>query len=296
MTVLALGIGVNTAIFSILNAILFRPLPVRAPEELRYVDMLSRGTYFGGIIPYRYFLSLREHRDLFSDVTLVATLQDKVRISGQIDAAQGESVSSNYCDLLGITPVIGRGFVWADDEAVNAPRVAIISYDLWQTRFLGDPEILGKQLELSARGTFSGTYATWRGYTIVGVMPRGFRGVSSPWDATQYWVPFLRRAADAIDDDRSVMGVVVSTTLRGDPMMRFGQPVIRLRDGVSSDQAGAAVLVLGEQMQREIDPNNREFRLLLAESRRIRLPFDPRGQICQGGCSARSWPSRACSC
>jgi predicted permease len=279
--VLGLAVGVNTAIFSVINAILFKPLPVPAASELRYVYVSVRRTPpMSGVIEYRRFLELRERRDLFADVLLLASLRPQVRLAGQLDQVQGEMVSSNYFDLLGIKPFIGRGFVWAEDEAVNAPPVAVIGYDLWQARFAGDPDILGKTIDLSGART-SGAYGPWESYTIVGVLPRGFKGISNPWDATQYWVPFLRRAADHADQQRQI------DPRRGtDPVRHGGSVLVRLAPGVSDEHAAAAVADFGQRLRREQIPENPEYSIALSDTRRIRLPFDPRGTIVPGRLAA----------
>ncbi len=152
MLVLALGSGLNTAIFSVINAVLYRPPPVREPGELRYVytiSRLNRGPV--GRLSFGHFLELREQRDVFADVTLVDIVRrERIRAGTTIERAQGERVASNYFDLLGVKPIIGRGFAWDEDEAVNAERVVIISHDLWRTRYMSDSAVVGKTLDLSS--------------------------------------------------------------------------------------------------------------------------------------------------
>ena len=279
--VLALGIGVNTAIFSVVNAILFRPLPVHKPEELRYVYGVSRrAPRLTSGVAYRHFVEMRQQTDVFSDVLLMSTVRDKVRVAGNVDQAQGELVSSNYFEVLGVKPLLGRGFVWSDDEAVNAAPVAVISHDLWKARFLGDPAVLGKSIDLSMP-TFSGSYVPWRPYTIVGVMPAGFKGVSNPWDSTQYWVPFLRRQADMVEEQRRTHGSRIPPQML-DPQWRSGLPIGRVRPGLTLEQTSNAVGIFGERIRREAAPNITDWQLTVADSRRIRLPFDPGGQIVPG--------------
>ncbi len=278
--VLALGNGLNTAIFSVINAILYRPLPVHAPEELRYVYAASNVNGMPiAAVRYRHLLALREQRDLFADAMLVGRIRERVRSDIGTDRITGEMVSSNYFGLLGVTLLIGRGLAWDEDETTSGERVAVISYDLWRTRFLSDPDVLGKTLELSSEfgSSGAGSYASWRTHTIVGVSPPGFRGISSPWDSTQYWLPFLRHATDITDAERLARPGLASR--RPLPTDFSGLPVIRLRPGVSGDQAARRMRDFGDQMRQELPPKERDWSLSLSESRRIRLPFDPRGQI-----------------
>jgi predicted permease len=283
--VLALGNGLNTAIFSVINAILYRPPPVRSPGELRYVYTIS-GLNLNrtpvGALSYRHFLELREQRDLFTDVALVSTLRERVRSGSTIDRAQGERVSSNYFDLLGVAPSIGRGFIWDEDEAVRAERTVVISHDLWRTRFLSDPSIIGRTLDLSSDSWF-GSYSPWRPHAIVGVMPPGFKGMANPWDSTQYWVPFLRHAADAADLSRQIRGVDPRAP---GPVDYGGLPIVRLRHDVTSAQAALRVADFGERVRQQIVPNERDWSLQLYDARSVRFPFDPRGDIVPGRLAA----------
>ena len=283
--VLALGSGLNTAIFSVINAILYRQPPVRSPGELRYVYTI-RGLNLNrtplGTLSYRHFLELREQRDLFTDVTLVDTIHERVRTDSTIDRVQGERVTSNYFDLLGVAPSIGRGFIWDEDEAVNAERTVVISHDLWRTRYLSDPGVIGMTLDLSSDSWF-GSYSPWRSHTIVGVMPRGFRGMANPWDSTQYWVPFLRHAADAAEISRQVWGVDRRVPR---PVDYGGLPIVRLRHDVTSAQAVLRVSDFGERIRQQFLSNERDWSLQLYEARSVRFPFDPRGDIVPGRLAA----------
>ena len=127
--VLGLAIGVNTAIFSVINAILFRPLPVHAPDELRYMyAMVQRTPPVGTGLQYRHFLRLRQRGEIFSDVLLMGVLHPPLRVAGDLHSAQGEMVSSNYFDVLGLKPLIGRGFVMRCGPPGLAPRLHTARY------------------------------------------------------------------------------------------------------------------------------------------------------------------------
>jgi predicted permease len=277
--VLAVGNGLNTAIFSVVNAILYRPPPVRAPGELRYIYTVSRLNRTPiGALSYRYVLELRDQQDLFADVTVVHAIHERVRTGTSIERAQGEQVASNYFALLGVKPLIGRAFVWDEDESVTSERVVVISHDLWRTRFLSDPAVIGKTLELSSDSGF-GSYAPWRSHLIVGVMPPGFRGIASPWHSTGYWVPFLRHAADMAEVARQIRG---NDPRAPRPIDYGGLPIVRVRLDVTPAQAAARVSDFSERVRREVLPDDRDWSLRLFDSRSVKLPFEGGGNIVPG--------------
>ena len=272
--VLALGIGVNTAIFSVINAVLFRPLPVRAPEELRYLYTIQRtGGRPNGSTTYREFLDLRAKTTAFADVMLASMGRDKVRANAIVDTAVGEYVSANYFSVLGVQPFIGRAFGPGEDEAATGQPVAIISYDFWQSRFNADPDVLGKTVELT-QTAYSGSYSPWKTYTVVGVMPQGFRGLSV-WDPTQYWLSFLQRAAAMLTDPRYQRQ---PSPMRS-PLDFRGLPVARLNAGISDEQARTDVYAIAQALRPEFRGANPDWSLVVLDAIQVRLPFDPRGQI-----------------
>jgi putative ABC transport system permease protein len=281
--VLALGNGLNTAVFSVVNAILFRSPPVRDPGQLRYlyrVSPLDRGPV--PALSFRHLLDIRKNRDLLVDATLTSTVGGRIRTGMGIERARGERVAGSYFETLGVQPLIGRGFVWEVDEGINAERVVVISHDLWRTRFHSDPNVLGKTLELSSDTVF-GAYATWHPHTIIGVMPRDFRGMVSPWDATQYWVPFLRHAADEVDQARQTRGPGAQVS-RPDDFGGLG--IVRLREDASPPSVAAWLNDFNERAWREVTPARRGWSFQLLDARVVRFPFDPRGEIVPGRLAA----------
>ena len=274
--VLALGMGVNTAIFSVVNAVLFRPLPVRAADELRYLYTVQRagsGPYGG--TSYREFLELRARTTAFSDVLLAGRDREKVRANGIVETAVGEHVSVNYFDVLGVQPFIGRAFTPGEDEAPTGQPIAIISHEFWQSRFRGDPNVLGKTLQLTQRSAYWGAYSPWKVYTIVGVMPRGFKGLSV-WEPTQFWLSFVQWASGELNGPR-----YERFPERRPALLDFaGLPVGRLKPGVTDEQARAETLAIaqGFRSNYRADAAN-AWSLAVVDSLHVRMPFDPRGQI-----------------
>jgi predicted permease len=158
---LALGIGVNTAIFSLLDAILLRTLPVSHPESLVVLASCSRDSRVGDF-GYQDYLKLRDGNEAFAGI-LAASSQDHVDVETGADneAALRKIVSANYFSVLGVQPALGRGF--SDDED-NQP-VAVISNAFWNRSFSGSSAVIGKQIDLDGSA-----------FTVVGVAPAEFTG------------------------------------------------------------------------------------------------------------------------
>jgi predicted permease len=167
--------------------------------------------------------------------------------------------------------------VFGPDEAA-APGglpVAVISWHLWQTLFAGDPDILGRRLNLDLSPLSIGYYGPSRAYTVIGVMAPTFRGLASPWDPSEYWVPLVTRAADYW------VGVPDGTV--GKPSDPVGlTPVLmvgRRRPGVSLDRAQVVIETLGQGLEREVRTRIPAWGLTLTDAQRLRLPFDPQGLV-----------------
>jgi predicted permease len=158
---LALGLGANTAIFSLVDAVLLRELPVARPHELVFIE-----TAAGDTPPYPYLDRLRVGTSSFAEVAGVAADELRVEVDGQVEQVYGQIASGSYFDLLEVRPVAGR-LLTRDDEAL-APAVAVIGYSYWQRRFGGDPHAIGKTVTFGDRR-----------FTIVGVTPPGFWGLQA---------------------------------------------------------------------------------------------------------------------
>ena len=268
--VLALGIGVNTAIFSLVNAVLFRPPAVRAHAQLRYVYANPFQNFFS----YLDYRMLRDANEVFSDLIAVTQSEAKFAAGADVRLVGGEAVSANYFEALGVVPALGRAFSAAVDEAPDAERAVIISSRLWQRDYHSDPAVLGKTVTLTRRGVLAENQ--WPIYTIVGVAPAGFTGVASPWSPSDFWVPIVQRVSDyRRSGPTSREPLRVPTRDEAGVQIAIG----RLKPGVRDSAAASAIRTLGEQLWRANHPTNKEWSLVLQDSRRVRLPFDPRGQI-----------------
>ena len=161
---LALGIGANTALFTLINAVMWRMLPIRAPESL--LVLTQRQGPSVDDFSYQQYATLRDHAPALS-IAGFARARLNVRIDGQIEpTAEGQLVSGNYFPLLGVSPIAGRALGPDDDRTPSGHPVAMISYGYWQRRFALDPAIVGRSIALSGVP-----------FTIVGVTPPEFFGV-----------------------------------------------------------------------------------------------------------------------
>src|SRR6185369_17284789 len=190
---LALGIGANTALFSIVDAMLLKMLPVKEPERLVLFKSIAPpeftvGGYYGSSnndeatglrhrtsFAYQAYQRLREQQGPLSDVFAFSNVGLNVNADGQADVANGQAVTGNYYSALGVQPAIGRLLTDDDDKAGGTP-VAVLSHRYWQKRFSGDPAVVGKQINVNNLA-----------FTVVGVSAKGFdgtMGVGSTQDVT----------------------------------------------------------------------------------------------------------------
>jgi predicted permease len=208
---LALGIGANTALFSIVDAMLLRMLPVKEPDRLvLFRSMATRefspGSYTGNSsndpatgqrrmtsFPYQSFTRMREQPGVLSDVFAFGNVSLNVNANGQADVASGQAVSGNYYAGLGVRAMIGRTLTDEDDKAAASPA-AVLSYRYWQQRFGGDPGVVGKQINLNNVA-----------FTVVGVTPPGFEGTMQAGSTQDVTIPIAWEPSLNVDRERSRM-------------------------------------------------------------------------------------------
>jgi macrolide transport system ATP-binding/permease protein len=175
---LTLGIGANAAVFSWVEGILFRPYPaVSHQERLLALSGTARGETGATALSWPDFLDLQRSSTLLETVFVSKITGTTLSIGDRAERTTGSIVSANYFDAIGVRPILGRGFEAGEDTGQSAHPVTVISYQLWQERFKGDPQIIGKTQRLN--GVV---------HTIVGVAPQGFYGTFVGW-AMQFWVP-----------------------------------------------------------------------------------------------------------
>jgi predicted permease len=191
---LALGIGANTALFSVVDAMLLRKLPVQEPERLLLLRSLSGpnfspGSYTGNSnrddsgqhhrtsFPYQSYQRLRQQESVLSEVFAFGNVNLNINADGQAEVVNGQAVSGNYYRGLGVQPSLGRTISDEDDKP-SAPPVAVISYRYWQKRFGGDPAVINKQINLNNIA-----------FTIIGVTPQGFDGTMQVGSSLDVSIP-----------------------------------------------------------------------------------------------------------
>ena len=234
---LALGIGANTAIFSIVDAVLLKWLPVSSPQELVVVARNPKDPGVGANYPdYEY---VRDHNHVFSGVlveggggALSMTVPDEAS-HGATQLVQGTLVSGNYFSVLGVTPALGRLFTPEDNKTPGAHPIAILSHNFWKTRFASDPRVLGRRITLNGSP-----------FTIIGVTRQGFTGTevgSSP----SLFLPVM-------------MLQQVNANARNWNTRHYWwlTPIARLKPGVSVQKATAEIDILYKQIDQN-DPERR---------------------------------------
>ena len=234
---LALGIGATTGIFSLVNAVLLRPLPFPEPDRLLDLQHESRrsGTIAPQSLSYPDFFDWRAQSQSFSAIASFRDATNTLTNAGTAQILQSEIVSSDFFRVLGIHPELGRDFL---PEEENAGRnAAMLSYQLWQTVFGGRPDIVGRTITLDG-------YA----YTVAGVMPASF---SFPFQnpAPQLWIS---AATDAFDPD----GGTPITAQRGAHMLDV---IARLKPGVTLDQARADLNHVDANLAAQYPESNKFF-------------------------------------
>jgi putative ABC transport system permease protein len=230
---LALGIGANTAIFTIVNALLLKPLPYADPDRLVMVwqDFRLRGGPADEWATPGNYVDWRAEKDLFEQVAVISNWNPALTGGTEPESLVGEAVSYEYFSVLGIPPVIGRTFR-AEDDIPNAPAVAVIGEGLWKRRFGADPEVLGRRIALSGAPT-----------EIVGVVPESFRPiVAAP---AEVWRP---RQLNTTDPSRGAI------TLRA---------VARLKSNLPLEQAQAAASALSKRLEAAYPEHNEKVGFLL---------------------------------
>jgi putative ABC transport system permease protein len=220
---LALGIGANAAIFSLVDAVLIRPLPFQDADRLMMVwsDAASIGLPRNELSPADYN-DFKTRNTLFEDVSAIDSRSFNLTGEGEPEKIYAHAVSYNLLPLLGVNPLLGRGFL-ADEDRPGADKVAILSYGLWQRRFGGDPGIIGSEIPLDDHKT-----------TVIGIMPARFELLHR---YVSMWVP-----------------IALSPEESGQRYNHYLTVMARLKDGVTQAQAESEVKSISAQIVNEQGP------------------------------------------
>lgn len=255
---LGLGVGVNTAMFSLVDSLLFRPLPVTQPDTL--VDVFTAGGDGDDYATnsYQDFLDLKAQNTVFSDMLGYSPMMAPLSLGDRSRIALGQVVTSNHFAMLGVQPLLGRLLVPSDDDPAS-PRVVVLSHRMWQREFGGDPAIAGKTLTL--RGL---------PYAIAGVAPATFTGVV-PLLTPELWLPVQHvEEVEPAGITDSVPSPVGTTRLerRGTRWMFVKG---RLKPGVTAEQAHANVALIGRQLEAAHPQTNQGRRIAAIPTEDVRL-------------------------
>jgi putative ABC transport system permease protein len=225
---LALGIGANSAIFSVVNTVLLRPLPYKDPERLVMVweDRTAKGYPRDTPAPANY-VDWRDQNKVFEGMAAIASHSLNLTGSGEPERIEGKRVSASFFPLLGVEPLFGRTFTPEEDQP-GANRVVVLSHGLWQRRFGSDRGILGRQLTLNGESA-----------TVVGVMPQHFQ---FPTREDELWVPIAFTPQQAAARQSHYLQVIA-----------------RMKPGVTLEQAQAEMSTIGARLQQQYPAQNTDL-------------------------------------
>jgi putative ABC transport system permease protein len=228
---IALGIGANTAIFSVVNTVLLQPLPYPEPQQLVNLASEQRDQALDGRGSFSVldFLDIQKSSKSFEYVATHQGAGTIITDNGEPERVLGAAVSADYFPLLRVKPVLGRVFTH-DEDKPGAPSVIVISHGLWQRRFGGDPNIIGREVNIGGKTT------------VVGVMPAGFQFPISN-EQQDFWEPIFS-AAFMTKDLREVRG------------QRILSVIGRLKPGVTVAEAKADLDLLSHQIEQQSPESN----------------------------------------
>ena len=232
---LTLGIGANAAVFSWVEGILFRPYPaVSHQEQLLALTGTARAESGPTDISWPDLLDLQRSCTLIDSFIVSKIMGTTLSNGDRAEVMVGSIVSANYFDAIGVHPILGRGFEPGEDSGRNAHPVTVISFQLWQGRFKGDPQIIGKTQRLNNVE-----------HTIVGVMPDGFYGTFVGW-AVQFWVPA------SMEENFEAGGYKLE-----DRSARWIEAYVRLKPGVTRAQAQQEISAVARRLEADYPETNR---------------------------------------
>ena len=229
---LALGIGANTAIFSLVNTVLLRPLPVDHPEQVVSVAVRGKGDSINAFSHPNY-LDFRDRNQVFSGLLLYRFVPLSLSRAGADERVWSYEVSGNYFDVLGVKAIKGRTFLPEEDRTRLSHPVAVVSYGCWQRRFGGDTNLVGQDVLLNNHR-----------FQIIGIAPEGFKGTEFVY-APEMWVPismleWAEPGAKWLDDRSSGNFFAVG----------------RLKPGINAKQADLSLNLLAQQLAKEYPDTN----------------------------------------
>src|ERR1700678_654519 len=254
---LALGIGANTAIFSVVNGLLLRPLPVQDPAQITVLGFQQqKGNVLAQFSQPAYRDIRGQSSAVFSDVFAYQTGLDGLSVDGKADRILTNYVSGNFFTALGIKPQAGRFILPAEGETAGADPGMVITYSYWKTRFGGDPGIVGRQVSIDGHPI-----------TVIGIAPKGFVGVAS-FIAAQGFLPLGMLEITGVPAD-----------FANDRQIRNLNVLGRLRSAVTLQQAQASLSVIGQRLSQEYPQAEKDLNLQVFPELRSRPQPDPNNTL-----------------
>jgi putative ABC transport system permease protein len=254
---LALGIGANTAVFSMVDGILLRPLPVQDPAQ---ITVLAYQQQKGSIHTQFSVAAYRDIRsqssEVFSDVFAYQVDLDGLSVDGKADRIVTSYVSGNFFSALGIRPEVGRFILPSEGETLGADPIMVLSYSYWKTRFGGDPAIVGRKVSVDGHPI-----------TIVGVAPRGFVGIF-PFLSIQGYLPLGMLEMGGAPED-----FMTNRQIRNLPVLG------RLRPGTRLQEAQASLSVIGRRLSQQYPEVEKDLSLQVYPELRARPQPDPNNTL-----------------
>jgi putative ABC transport system permease protein len=253
---LALGIGANTAVFSVINATLLKPLPVEEPERL--VSFFTTDVGRPGNLPTSHlnYVDYRDQNQVFSGLMAYTFAQLNLTRGETNEPVFGLVVSGNYFDVLGVKAASGRTFMPDEDKTPGARPVVILSHGLWQRSFGADPNLVGKTISLNRHD-----------FSVVGIVPEGFTGTDLG-PGPDLWVPMMMH-------DQAQPGFDWYNTRRG----LFLNLVGRLKPGVNVEQAQASLKTFAAQLAQSYPRDNEGRSAKVIPLLQARVDPDGTGQL-----------------
>ncbi len=227
---LALGIAANVLIFSFVNGFLLRPMPVPHPERIAVLAAQQKGgSQLLSAFSYPDFVDFRKQADSLADLIGYALVRPGLSADGRADQVLASCVTGNYFDVLGVKPALGRLILGTEENQPGRQPVVVLGYSYWKKRFAGNPGVIGKEVRVNGQEA-----------TIIGVVPRQFRGVISVIEMDMY-VPLGNLAS--------------MEEFSGNPLADRSAPVVRvlarLKPGVTFSQTQATVNVIASRLARQ---------------------------------------------
>jgi predicted permease len=236
---LALGVGANTAVFSVINAVLLRPLPVTRSSELVAVNEVLSGNAYP-TFSYPNYRDVRDRNKVLSGLALYRFVSASFGVPGNSQRLWGYLITGNYFDTLGVRPALGRLFTPGDDLHLGGHPVAVVTYACWQQRFGADPAIVGRTVKFNGLD-----------FTVLGVTPPGFSGTELFFTADVFFPMTMKRQIEGHAED-----------LDSRDANNFF-PIGRRKPGVSVAEAQAALNTIASRLAQEYPQEDAGMKIVL---------------------------------